>query len=494
MSDLNPNPLLAVPTQVTVNDVTQTEIDPRKKAQLESLGHDDAGWWASLWAHLWASVFDGLAVLAAHFSNALDVVLAFVARFFVLGQGEKNPAFYDLSAKILEDLTGVTVDAAALKASEFGSGRLAAMQTFGGDLYKLLEQEFRPTSGNLDTPDDAPAQRFLGFLMNFAIRQGNIEVLTSMLPESVRVGEGFRAYGELMAKNLALGRMARRALQPLIQTLVADPLQNKLNQQYLPKRLAKEQAIKAYFRGTIDLTKLRDELSQEGYSPERQDFMISDSRPTIGDRELIHLMFRGQLADPDFSKEFGARGYDANAQFLVTESERPTLDRAEILDLYEFGQLSREDALSWLGKLGYDTDTAELVVLGFEMKIQAVPRPKPIRHKARTFSQLRKEFLDGVIDLLELQSGLSQAGYGDDDISALVNDVLVDQSRKKSTGAKQAIPRLSWAQLKDAYKMGILTLAAVTEHLQAHGYTPADVQALLKELPAPPPPPATPTV
>src|SRR5260370_12761142 len=117
------------------------------------------------------------------------------------------------------------------------------MQVFGGDLYKLLEEEFKPTSGDLQAGDDAPAQRFLGFLMNFAIRQGNIECLTGFLPEEFRVGEGFRAYGELMAKNLGLGRLARQALRPLIQTLVADPLMSKLQEQYLPKRTAPSPAI-----------------------------------------------------------------------------------------------------------------------------------------------------------------------------------------------------------------------------------------------------------
>src|SRR5271157_4781422 len=54
-----------------------------------------------------------------------------------------------------------------------------------------------------------------------------------------------------MAKNLGLGRMARRALQPLIQILVADPLMYKLQEDYRPKRIGAMPAIKKYFRRNV---------------------------------------------------------------------------------------------------------------------------------------------------------------------------------------------------------------------------------------------------
>jgi hypothetical protein len=490
----NGNPLLpAPPTTVVVADLVNTEVDPRQKAKLESLGRNDAGEANSFWASLWASVQSGVGVVATEFANDLDIVLAFVGKFFLLGQGEKNSAFYDLAGTILEDLTGVPVDKAALKASTFGSGRLAGMTTFGADLYNTLAAEFAPKTGDLETPDATPAQAFLGFLMNFAIRQGNIELLTTLLPESWRIGEGYRAYGELMAKNLGLGRMARRALQPLIQTLVADPLQYQLNAQYHPKRLAKEQAIKAFFRGVIDLTQLRKELSEEGYSDARQDFMLDDSRPIPSDREIIRLLFRGKLNDTDANKELSARGLDANGIYLATESERPQLTSQEILELYIFGQTDRVTATTNLQGLGYDATTAENLTLLAEMKAGVV-RPKQPRHLPhRTFNQLRKEYIDGVIDLNEWNTQLTLLGYNVDDIAAMTQDLLIDAAKGKTTGSKRAIPSLTWAQLKEAYKVGILTLDETTAHLTHRGYSTDDIAILIKELPAPPAPPA-PTV
>jgi hypothetical protein len=486
-----PDNPLEVPSTVVVQDVMQSEVDPRKKAALESLGQKDAGWFNNLWARFWSSIWDGLGLLVTEIANDLDLVLAFVGKFFLLGQGEKNSKFYDLAGTILEDLTGVPVDTAALKQSTFGSGRLAGMQTFGADLFNLLKAEFAPTTGDLETPDAAAAQRFLGFLMNFSIRQGNIELLTSLLPESMRFGEGYRAYGELMAKNLALGRMARRALQPLIQTLVAEPLQMQLNAQYTPKRLAKEQAIKAFFRGNITDAQLRKELSEEGYSLDRQNIMIHDAQTLPSDRELVHLFFRGLLSESDLTTELTARGLGPNTQFLIIASERSYLDKAETLELYEFGQIDRSSTLAGLQRLGYTSDDAELIVLAFEMKIDAVHRPKNIRHKARTFFQLRKEFLDGVIDLLEWNDALTQLGYDADAISAMTQDLLLDQANRKTTRTTHAVPSLSWAQLKAAFKAGVLDLQEVKDHLTHRGYSAADIDTLVKELPpAPTSPPA----
>lgn len=482
-----PNPFLNLPPQdVTVSDVTEHEIDPRRKAQLESLGQKDAGWWNNLWASLWASILWGISRLATEFAGALDEVLAFVGKFFLLGQGEKNSSFYDLAGTILEDLTGVPVDKTALKNSAFGSGRLAAMQAYGADLYKLLAKEFAPTSGNLEAGDAAPAERFLGFLMNFAIRQGNIELLTSMLPESWRVGDGFRAYGELMSRNLGLGRMARRALQPLIATLVADPLQYQLNTQYRPKRLPKEQAIKGYFRGTLTLDQLRTELNQEGYSDARQGFMIDDARPILSDRELTQLWFKGKLNDTDYSKEIAARGYNANWQLFLTESERPFLEKNEIALLYVNGKIDQPTALGLIKKLGFD-DTTDLG--GGNTAAALVLQAHSLSHAHAHhigIGELRKAFKNGVIDLLELNAHLNAMGFSPDDVQIITLDLL-----QPSVGK---VRQLSFAEVKAAVKAGALTEAQAAGHLAALGYSTADIAVILKTftLPKPPAPPATP--
>jgi hypothetical protein len=464
------------PTTVTISDIVDHEIDPRKTATLQSLGLKDGGLFSNIWAHLWASFIDGLVWVAAQFVQATDEVMASVGKVFVTGQGEKNAAFYDLSATILEDLTGVKVDAEALKQSAFGSGRLAAMKTFGADLYKLLEEEFKPASGDLEAGDAGPAETFLGFLMNFAIRQGNIEALVEMLPEEIRIGEGFRAYGELMAKNLGLGRMARRALQPLIQVLVADPLMYKLQEQYRPKRIGAMPAIKKFFRDTTFEQQMRKELGQEGYSDDRINDLITDLRPLLGERQILeHFTRFGEVTTPGVSgnplntrEQLKQRGFtDDDVQKLIDLSH-PVLDKGEITTLFANGVIDQTLASGYLGQLGYDDTTAQLVLRAHSLQ----------HHHARQIglAELKKAFHNSVIDLLELKAHLTAQGYSDDDIQIITLDLLQPPSGK--------VRQLSLAEIKAGFKAGVLTEQQAAEHLKTLGYSDSDVAVILKSLPA----------
>jgi hypothetical protein len=480
MSDFQ-NPFADLPpSTVNVDDITKTEVDPHRRAQLDTLGKKDAGFFNHIWAALWASFTDGLSYLAAQFADALDEVLAGVGKFFLIGQGEKNSSFYDLAGTILEDLTGVPVDKAALKNSAFGSGRLAAMQTFGGDLFKLLVEEFKPTAGDLEAGDVAPAERFLGFLMNFSIRQGNIELLCSMLPESVRIGEGFRAYGENMAKNLGLSRLARRALQGMIQILVNDPLVMSLNEQYRPKRLPKEKAITKFFRDPSFLDQAKKEMAQEGFSDARIQDLIDDARPLLAERLLIEHAFRfgdnpvtiGQSTSLNLHDSLSQRGYsDVDIKKLI-DLARPTLKENEIGLLFLNNVIDKQTALDWFSKLGYDTDTGALA-------LQAHAISHTHAHHIG-LGELRKAFHNNVIDLLELRSHLSAQGYSEDDIQIITLDLL-----QPATGK---VRQLSLAEIRAGYKAGALTIEQATSHLKTLGYTDSDVQVILKIVTAAPTP------
>jgi len=484
MSDTGGNPLLSVPTQVTVTDVTDKEIDPAAAGTLTAFGVLASGiieHWFGIKA---ASMIDSAATVTAILTGNWDKMMALVGKFYSTAQGEQNSGFYDLCAAVLTDLTGVKVDATALKQSTFGSGRLAGMQTFGADLYNQLASEFAPTNGATLGPDAAPAERFLGFLMNFAIRQGNVSAMCDAIPEDYKFLTGFREYGELMAKNLGLGRMARRALQPLVQTLVADPLQWQLNAQYLPKRLAERDLIKAWFRGAVVEDAMRAEMAQAGYSTDRQNYLIADTRPILNDREIIHLYYRGFYDLDGLTRELTARGWDPSLISAVVEIERPQLTTAEILNLFDgsigqgFGSngLSESDTLSLLGKIGYDLNTASQVL--------AAHKITRTRAHRLSFAELHRMFLDAVIDLPQYQAYLLQLGYGDQDVTNLITQTLLDQKTSKATGGTKAIPKLSVAQLTKALEQDILTTAEVEAHLVAHGYAAPDVQTLLAEIQA----------
>jgi len=143
-------------------------------------------------------------------------------------QGEKNESFYDLSATILEDLTGVEVDAEELKTARSEAGVLKPWR-YSVPTSTTARIELKPESGNLEK--EAPRRReVLGFLMNSPLGKEH-RGFGRAAPRGSSDRRRFRAYGELMAKNLSLGRQRAR-VATLMQILVADPLTYKLQEQY----------------------------------------------------------------------------------------------------------------------------------------------------------------------------------------------------------------------------------------------------------------------
>jgi len=484
----NGDPFAPVPpTTVTISDVVDHEVDPRAKAQLEALGRKDAGEANGLWAARAAAAADGMGVVMGTVTGLVDGVVTLMTKILTAAQGENNSSFYDLAAAVVEDLLGVPVDAEQLKQSKFGSGRLAGMETLGGDLFDTLQKEFEPTSGDLEAGDDAPAKRFLGFLMNFAIRQGNVETILSLIPEEYRFGEGIREYGELMAKNLGLGRMARRALQPLVQILVADPLMYKLQEDFRPKRIGATPAIKKFFRTPDFEPQMRKELAQEGFTDARIDDLITDLRPELSERQLIDYLFRfgdqtttvGGGTTLTIRQRLAQRGFSAEDVEKQIQLQRPFLKESEIALLFTHGIMDHETAIIYLNKLGYDDDTAQLTLQAHSLTHSQTRR--------LGLGELKKAFHNNVIDLLELKAHLTTQGYSDDDVQIITLDLL-----QPTTGK---VRQLSLAEIKAAVKAGALTEHQAHDHLHTLGYSDSDIAVILKIFPvAPPPtPPATPT-
>lgn len=490
MADPNQSDLLNVPTSVTVTDVVDHEVDPRKKAQLETLGRKDAGDSGTRWGALWASLMDGGATVITIAAALFDKFMTLAGTFFHAAQGEQNPQFWELVATIISDLTGTEVNAETLKQARFGSGRLAGMQATGNALYSQLKSEFAPSDTLTPDGGEKAAQAFLGFLMSFAVRQGNVALLAEFIPEEANVLKGFREYGEMMAKNLGLGRLARRALTPLIQTTIADPLQWKLNQQYRPHLLSPSSAVRAWTSGYLTDSQMREQLSLQGFSETKIDALIQEGLTQLTLDEINTLRAFGLVADQDALLYIRRTGYEP----VVADLALKALDRREIVTAsrnianrlvheYTQGIITADELSTAMGKLAL-TDAERAGFEGLAGTLNALPR------KELTLSEMHKAFLQGVITVNDWEDYLIRVGYRQDDRAILTNMLLLDLAHQGSSKTAKAPPQLSWTQLKAAYKAGILTHDQVQAHLTHHGYTSEDINTLLLELPPPKPPAA----
>ena len=477
MSD-GSNPLLSQPpTTVSVGDVAKQEIDPTAAAFLAALGIAKSGLIEKFFGVRAAAMVDSATTIAAILSGNWDKMMTVVGSLFLAAQGEQNSSFYDLAAAVVEDLTGVKPDAAQLKQSTFGSGRLAGMEALGGDIFDLLQKEFAPND-TLD-PDQglAAAKTFLGFLMNFSIRQGNVSAMCEAMPKELGFLSGFRDYGEQMAKNLGLGRSARGAIRPLIQTTITDPLQWKLNQLYRPKMLAEAQMIKRFFRDPSTKDRMTADLAKLGYSDEVIADLIADLQALLPERDVIDYGFRAgdtvstvggapALSTHDQLMQRGYTSEDADRLIAVT---RPILKENEIALLVVNGAMDQTTALTHMAKLGYDDATAQLALQAHSFSH---------RHAHRLgLGVLKKMLHDNVIDVLEFGAQLSAQGYSQDDINLLQLEFMQPTVGK--------VRQLSLAEIKAGFKAGALLEPQAAQHLKTLGYSDADIAVILKTLPAP---------
>jgi hypothetical protein len=104
-----PNPFTdQPPTTVTITDIVDHEIDPRKLATLEALGKKDAGDHNAHWAARAAHITDAPSLIVKIIVGILDEIMAGMGSLFEAAQGEHNSSFYDLAAKVVTDLTGAS--------------------------------------------------------------------------------------------------------------------------------------------------------------------------------------------------------------------------------------------------------------------------------------------------------------------------------------------------------------------------------------------------
>jgi hypothetical protein len=422
------------PVPTTLGDADALVIE-----QLRVEGQKKGGWFARFWATMWASVVSGLLDAIDLLVFVVDKLFVLLAKFFKRAQGEENPAFWELVAAITEDITGIKVDGEKLKASFFGSGRINAMEEVGRGMFDLLAQEFLTPPGQATTGLISPltgagiaglpaftlspeqgveaARRFMGFGMTFAVREANVGVLAEM--GSIGFLKNFRDYGENMVANLAIGRLMRIALRPLMQVTIADPLTEALNKQYRPKVLSAAQLVTIFHHGGIAQEDILEALARQGYS----------------DRAIAAL--------------------------LETEKTHITADDLELLR--RFGLISTADAVAKLTAQGFSVDDAETL-----LKVIDLRRLDTI---ARAQADLyQKQFEDGVLDSDLLRASLESLPLTDDEkhLRQVLAATRVELPRK--------FPTL--AQMTSALEEGIVTVGEYDEFLVREGYGPDDAVIL----------------
>jgi hypothetical protein len=401
------------------SDINVPPPDYLVAGKLVAEGTKDSGWQERMAAAIVLGFVRLLTPAVRILADSIDEILSAVAELFLAGQGEGSRGFARLTAALIGDLLGVEVDGDALWAQFALRGRIAAMQTVGADFSDVITKELIQSGDVSPEQGELAVKAFLGFVLSFAVRQGNIEFLTQLVPEEFRVAEGFRMYGELMAKNLGLGRLTRMVLKPLLTTLAATPFQWRLNQQFHPTQFKEADLVNPFQQTLMGHDTIFKAMDLLGYSPDKIEELIklhSKKRP-LADLELLDrygivpreqtLNALTELGYPDDIQEIILEGVDlqradAALRSLVDAAETAAVD----------GHITVDDFSALLDSLplGHHEKGFRLQALQYKVKAP---------HTHLTLAQAQKAFEEGIWDLGQLESYLTARGYSADDVNTL---------------------------------------------------------------------------
>jgi len=467
-------PVITAPT-ISVTVTEQATPDYKEQARQAGVGTKDSSLVEKFWAVFWASVADGVGTLLEYAARVAGFYLAKILKLMLKLQGDETPEFYDLAAPILSDITDVEIDAATLREAKFGKGRVAVYNKIGEQIVNLLAHDLITPGGKLGvglkenlvgsgigglptgtlSPDQGveAARRFLGFAISQAIQGANM----ALLGEVATFGqvEHFSKYADGVARSLALERQSRAALRPLIDTMIATPLEWALAKQYRPTLLSVNDVTRAYFAGLVSEADALEELARRGLSTAKINALL--------------------------------------------ELEQKRIGVSDVEQRLRWGLWDRATGVDYLRKQGWTPEGAELALQGVELG--------RIERRAEEFvNVLQAQALDGFISLREYF----------DQMDALPLGPTEKQFLRLVVSQRVEVPRkaLSTAQLQEAVVQGVITIAELEADAVKDGFSPDDVTVLKiltllrlarfeeaekereerkKRNPPPPPPPPAPT-
>lgn len=428
--------------------------DVKERGKLTASGFKASGAAEYTWGALWASVVEGLKAIMSMLASGFDEVLSLLVPFLTASQGTNTKGFYDLVAAVLNDLLGIEVAGDELSQAANDRGIIGGMQKAGEDFYNVLLNEFLgnqpdagPGSGIAGlpgtpgvplTPEQGVkgAQAFLGFILSFAVRQGNIAVLSDALSWHL-LGQ-MREYGELMAKNLGLGRLSRRILQPIIQTTITAPLQQALNEQYRPHVMDAKQIATAFIRGQIDVSRFKVLMAQQGYSDENIDMLEQDSYTRLPLADLFLLEENGIIDTPEMQRRISSLGFSPTDLGLLIQAKQLAsvqgADRAYaaiIADELATGTITASDFQARLAQLRIPKLEADAITRNAAARAEG-------RRKHLSLGFLKRAFLDATITLDELLTHVKELGYDQNDTDIIEVEVLLQLAEHKAAAAAKA--------------------------------------------------------
>jgi hypothetical protein len=325
--------------------------------------------------------------------------------------GEALGEFMAIDTKQVDFATGKDPAASLQRAKQLGEVFLSMMQSQFGQ-------------GGVQTPEDgeAAAKALAGYGINFATSNVFLSWLVELGTDG-KLGD-FDKLGEDIASTVGLGRLTRRALQPLIRNAISHPYDRKMRAQYRPDVIAISELIKAMLSGRMDDSTARAYMAQHGFSDSMIAELIAQHTPRLQAHELVTAEAYGlQSGDNALQalRDEGIPDQVAAVRLAVLRDERRTALKKTHIE--EALQLAKQ---RFIDQPTFETILQNAILPDDEAQVYRDRLGLWLESERRRLSKLDVLFLyeHGQFTLAELDDWMQQEGYNDQDQLALTLEFL----------------------------------------------------------------------
>lgn len=220
--------------------------------------------------------------------------------------------------------------------------------------------------------------------------------------------------GEEVATNVGLGRLVRRALTPLVTTLVSLPAQWAINQKYTPTQFTESLLVNPFTASTLDHATLYRAMNLLGYANDKVEAFIKMHQKRLSPADLKLLLDHGQWTEQQAESYAAQLGYPSELQPTLLLLEELKEERGWIRSLVDDletevkdGRLTIDEFTTVLNGLPYSQPTRDIIIATVSYKVKAAVKRRP---ELLTDGELFYAFAAGLITVGDLTDRWNNRG------------------------------------------------------------------------------------
>jgi hypothetical protein len=226
-----------------------------------------------------------------------------------------------------------------------------------------------------------------------------------------------------------------------------------------------------------------------GYEPKDAEILVNIQKMFVLRSEIDGLLgesdtdfIAGWISEDQLKVDYGATPYNpsiielriAKAKLRQERTDKADL-KAALINRYTKGDLSESEFAQELSRLGIQQNRISVeVTKANATKLKTVKEDTTVTNKALTEATYNRAFKVGLISETEYRKAMAAYKYSSEDIDLLV------QLNTPAKPAPEEIKTLTVAELKSAFRVGVLSEEELRAELETRRYSPKDIDLMIE--------------